>query len=121
MFIHYNSNVQTVYSATSDGVFTLPDTDTDFTFTDTGTDMDTMAFKPNCIVVGLGVGVCVGQCEHTIRGPWVRPQMFMTEFFLEVMAKCYVAGPSCNVGAPTGNPGSASDSGGHHSHFVLIV
>ena len=49
------------------GVFTLPDTDTDFTFTGTGTDTDTMGFKPNCIGVGLGVGVVVGQCEHTIN------------------------------------------------------
>ena len=72
------------------GVFTLPDTNTDFTFTDTGTDTDTMGFKPNCIGVGLGVG----QCEHTIT-QWTKSR---SRFYIEILvtrAKLEVGNTLC--------------------------
>ena len=40
------------------GVFTLPDTDID-------NDTEKICLQPNCICVG--VGVCAGQCEHSIK------------------------------------------------------
>ena len=57
---------QNIFTNTN-GVFTLPDTDTD-----AETDTDAIGFETHCVGVGTSVGkgkICVGvgQCEHTIR------------------------------------------------------